>query len=376
MGGCLFVYLIHIIATLILWKYIKTDKDVKNKKNEIVLGKTFWIYFIFVCLFLLPYIFETIRRAEIFGDSAFFWFVKGWIFYNVQDIYGFLYLFEPSYPLLIPLIYNFFIQMNCGLGIAGYTALLFFGAILLTLIEGWIKTGKYSIILGIPICVFLPIFFRHHISESYADIPLSFVYYIALLTVADTLFKKRSSYAPMILLAAIPMIKSNGEYLILLCFIVSLIFIFLEKIDKPVSVLFKLFGLPIGLIVADKIIMRLFNIDTFITKVPFNVLKSEIIYTTNPLLSYWNKLLPSIKYFYELTTSTPSFSILLTPLVVLFVYFIFKPKKEGFLLFNIISVILSTVCIIYVMIEDAWRKWWFDFGYWYNDREKLDQNLG
>ena len=122
--------------------------------------------------------------------------------------------------------------------------------------------------------------------------------------------------------------------------------------------------------------MRLFNIDTFITKVPFNVLKSEIIYTTNPLLSYWNKLLPSIKYFYELTTSTPSFSILLTPLVVLFVYFIFKPKKEGFLLFNIISVILSTVCIIYVMIEDAWRKWWFDFGYWYNDREKLDQNLG
>jgi len=359
------VYLIHISITFVLWNSIKNHDKANKMEFFVIKGKTFWLFICLISIVLILYLFQTIRKTEIIGDSCFFWFVKGWTFYNTHDIYIFQFLHGNSYPLLIPLIYNFFIQMNCGLGIASYSGLLFLGAILLTLTEGWTKTGKYSVVLGIPICVFLPILFREHIYESYADIPLSFVYYMSLLTISDTLFERRSSYPAMILLCVIPMIKSNGQYLFLLCFFISVVFMFVRdtKINKHIPMLSRLFGLSFGLIIVNKAIMMLLNVESWITKIPLEVLKNEIIHTTNPFLSYWNKLIPSIKYFFELTTSVPSFSIFLMPLIALSIFSLLK-TRERFLLFNVFSVIFFTVCVIYVMIENAWRKWWYDTGYW------------
>ena len=148
--GWMCVYLLHVLITLIMGKHIRCYENTKNKRGELEFGRTFWAFIIFVGIFLACYFFQVIRGTVIYGDSAFMWFASGWTLSNVQDIYCWRYLHVPHNPLLIPLVYSFFLQLNCTLGIAGYAPLLLIGAILMTLEKGWAKAGKLSIVMGLP----------------------------------------------------------------------------------------------------------------------------------------------------------------------------------------------------------------------------------
>ena len=121
--------------------------------------------------------------------------------------------------------------LDCGLGIAGYQALLIIAAILLTLLKGYSISKNSSILTGIPLSISLLVLFNSPIRfnplyRSYVDITLGIVYYVALLAIIDTLFHKKSFYPAIILLTTIPLLKYNGLYLIISMALISCFFIF------------------------------------------------------------------------------------------------------------------------------------------------------
>jgi len=358
--GWVIVYLAHILFSLFIWK-----QTMRRELKSPVQGKAscfYFIYFSFVCLVLMLYFWQTIRQTAIIGDSGFFWFVKGSTFYNTQDIYSFPYLHGPSYPLLIPLIYNFFLQMDCGFGVAGYTGMLLIATILITLQAGWDKAGKLSVIVGLPWVLFLPLFFNTQILMSYADIPLALVYYLALLMFAETLFAEKPSYGAIVLSAALPLIKANGVYLLLPLIMISLYC--KHGKDKKLNIpeITVLFGIPLMVLVFNSVILIMAGVKTRIIEMFIPVMIQEVMLTPNPFLAYWQKLVPSVRHFIGIAGSNPHWYIILLPLVALLMFTRFSTPYR-YILVNVVLTLVITVGVVYTFVPTADRQWWFTWGY-------------
>lgn len=352
--GWVTVYLLHISITVILGKHIRCHETTKNKREKFVFGRTFWVFIIFVGIFLTCYFFQVIRGTVVYGDSGFSWFVSGWTLSNTQDIYCWKYLHYTHSPLLVPLIYSFFLQLNCGLGIAGYTPLLLIGAILMTLEMGWAKAGKLSIIMGFSASMFLPILFHRWMLTSYADIPLSIVYYIALMCLVDTLFYKKPFYPAMLLFSAVIMIRDNGLYLLAGTILVSVIFI-LQKPAKTKSVVTEvasIFGLPLLFLVSIKIMLYTSFVGDRITDMVLPEIFNNIVQASNPIIAFWQKLHTSISNFIQWSIKAPRYTFFLFPFYCLLIFR--KLSNENrFLLLNVLMPVLITVCVVYTLVPQT-----------------------
>lgn len=360
LSGWSIVYLVHILFSLFIWKHAR-QRELKSQ----VQGKSFCFYFLyfgFVCLLLMFYFWQTIRQTAIIGDSGFYWFAKGWTFFNTQDIYSFPYLHAPSYPLLIPLIYNFFLQMDCGLGIAAYTAMLLIATILITLQAGWDKAGRLSAIIGLPYALFLPLLFNPRILDSYADIPLAVVYYLALLMLAETLLAEKPSYGAIVLLAAMPLIKDNGSYLLLPVIVISLFYKYGKDKKWNIRESAALFGIPLMVLVSNGVTLIMAGVKTRIVEMFIPVMMQEVMHTSNPFLAYWQKLVPSARYFIGIAGSNPHWYIILLPLIALLMFARFSTRYR-YILVNVVVTLVITVGFVYVFVPSADRQWWFKFGY-------------
>jgi hypothetical protein len=358
LNGWLIVYLVHILFSLFIWKQAK-QRELKSQVQEKV---SYFLYFGFVCLLLMFYFWQTIRQTQIYGDSCFYWFAKGWTFYNTQDIHSFPYLHAPSYPLLIPLIYNFFLQMDCGLGIAAYTAMLLIATILITLQAGWDKAGKLSVIIGLPWALFLPLFFNPHILKSYADIPLALVYYLALLMIAETMFAAKPSYGAIVLSAAMPLIKDNGSYLLLPVIVISLYYRYGKDKKWNIHESAALFGIPLMVFVSNGVTMTMAGVKTRIAEIYIPVMMQEVMNTSNPFLAYWQKLVPSVRYFMGIASDNPHWYIILLPLIALLMFTRFSAPYR-YILVNVVVTLVITVGFVYVFLPSADRQSWFRTGY-------------
>jgi hypothetical protein len=358
LNGWLIVYLVHILFSLFIWKQAK-QRELKSQVQGKVL---YFLYFGFVCLLLMFYFWQTIRQTAIIGDSGFYWFAKGWTFYNTQDIYSFPYLHAPGYPLLIPLIYNFFLQMDCGLGIAAYTGMLLIATILITLQARWDKAGRLSVIVGLPLALFLPLFFNARAYTSYADIPLALVYYLALLMLAETLFAEKPSYGAIVLSAALPLLKDNGVYLLLPLIVISLYYKYGHDKKLNIHEITALLGIPVMIMVFNGIILKMAGVKPRLAEMFIPVMIQEVMLTPNPFLAYWQKLAPSAKYCIAIVSGDPHWYIILLPLVSLLMFTRFSAPYR-YILVNVVSTLVITVGAVYVFVPSATQQWWFTWGY-------------
>ncbi|MEI8218404.1 MAG: hypothetical protein WCG51_05090, partial [Elusimicrobiota bacterium] len=120
-GGWIISYVVNIGVTLLLLN--GANKDIKPT-DYIKQNKVFWAYMGIAVIVLLAFLFQAVRETEIVGDSRQVWFLKGWTIANTKDLYSFRFLFAPTYPLFIPVVYSFFIQFDCVLGVGAYAPLL------------------------------------------------------------------------------------------------------------------------------------------------------------------------------------------------------------------------------------------------------------
>jgi hypothetical protein len=353
--GWMSVYLLHVSITVILSKYIRCYGSTKNKRGKLVFGRPFWVFIIFVGIFLACYFFQVIRGTVVYGDSATYWFLKGWALSNVQDIFCWKFLPYKHEPLLVSLIYSFFLQLNCGLGIAGYTPLLLIGAILMTLEMGWAKAGKLSLIMGFSGSMFLPILFHRWILTSHADIPLSIVYYIALMCLIDTLFYSKSFYPAMVLFLAVVMIRCNGLYLLTGTIFVSVIFILQKpaKMKKGATLAAAVFALPLLFLVGLKMMLYTNSMGDRITGMVFPAI-CDILQASNPLTAFLQKLHASVSNFIQWSIKAPRNAFFLFPFYCLLIFRRLS-NENRFLLLNVVVFILVTVCIVYTLSSQSSR---------------------
>jgi len=350
-GGWIISYVVNIGVTALFMKRANTNI---NPTDYIKPNKVFWVYMGIAIVLLLAFLFQSVRETEIIGDSQQVWFFKGWTFANTNDLYSFRFLFAPTYPLLIPIVYSFFIQFDCVLGVGAYAPLLVISATLLTMINGWKKIGEMSILIGLPLCVFLPIHFTERMYWSYADVPLAICYYVSLLFLMEFLFSGKPVYPAVITLCALIFIKMNGNFMMIATMIVTFVYLITQYDSwrSRLILFFKIFALPLVAILFTNFVYQSNHVPG-LTNGSIHNLLNEISNSNNGAIYLFSKIKLILLHYYSIGTSEPSsyiyifvlmisclacflsksnriiiFTIMLNLFIVLFVYSVQLPIKD------------------------------------------------
>jgi hypothetical protein len=282
---------------------------------------------------------------------------------NVHDIYAFRFLHGPTYPLLIPLAYNFFLRANTGIGVAALTPTL-----LATSVLGLGLPSLRKARLGLPILalfvVSVPLLYRDELPLLYADVALAVFFALTLAVLSDILAGKKRNYEAAVLSLAVAATKLNGEYLIGITILSFSLFYLTSCRSMIVGVkqILCIFSPVIAYLGLQLILRHTYNLKTIFQVFAVPVIQQEILTSPDPFKVYGAKLAASIKYAFFLATQTDRKVFLIfflgMPLVIR------STSPIRFLYLTVGAVILFTIGIVYSLIPYDDRQWWFDTGYW------------
>lgn len=360
LAGWAIAYLANIVLTVILWKTVKPGAAVASFRQD----KVFWMYFSVVIVILLAFTFETMRKTVIMGDSSFYWFLRGWTFANAKDLYAFPYVWTSMHPLIIPLIYSIFLQTNCVLGVAGYTAVLMSVLILMILVIGWNKAGKLSVILGVPLSVYLPVFFNDHYYTSYADIPFAIMFCAALIFLADSMFEKKTSYPAIVLLSFVVMMRPNGTFMVFVTALIAAVYLYNKEsgLKSVLSVIIKIFALPFIMILIFNRILKYTYESSIVNKYFVSTILDEFINSPDGFVNLWNKTRLIIDFYFATASPTPYNYIYFAPLMFLLVFWRIS-RKEAFILSVTMLIIFIYVFPLSLAVTNNEMQTWFNFSF-------------
>ena len=360
LAGWVIAYLGNILLTIVLLKTIKQGAGEAGFKQD----KVFWIYIGIVCVVLLAFILQTMRSTGIASDSAYHWFLRGWVFADSKDIYAFRYVSITIYPLIVPLIYSFFLQTHCALGVAGYTAVLMSVFILIILVAGWKRAGKLSMIIGVPLSVYMPVFFNDHYYTSYADIPFAIVFCAALVCLSDSIFKKKTVYPAAVLLSALVLIRANGTMLVLVTALVTLLYTYhKESVFKNMFIeTFKLFVIPLMVIIMFNRILKCNNAPSEFNRTFMPTIMNEFVNTPDRFVYMWEKLKLIVSYYADTGRAVPYNYIYFSPLLFILVFWRLR-RSEAFMLLVVLCNMFIYVVPMCMAIAYAELPHWFSYGF-------------
>jgi len=331
-SGWIFVYSVHILITIFLYKLIK-----KRSKKEFNYSPLFFIIFLILSLISILYLFQCVRKTFLAWDSRLYYFFKGWVFYNTKTIKGLGYLVAPRRLIFLELIYNFFITFNSGIGVSclsGITLIIF---IFYIFTKSWKISPKYTVISIIPFSLALFVFFGKFIYWSYGDIFTSIVFALCTISLSDLLFcKEYDFYSIFIFFLSLSIIKHNGYYLIIITIINYLFWeiVINRNVKKSLKITFFLF-FPI-------LILTFIN-GVFLHSMTYNptLRKSPLWYR---LLLNWNHGVLSAPSPYKAFIDRLKNSIR---------YFLFLLKNKKYYIFFIFFV--SSTLLITKRVKNTWK---------------------
>ena len=316
-------------------------------------------------LVFLFYLFDTYKFTQIRGDSNFYWYAKGLTLSHERTFEVYRYLYGPTRPSLLPIVYAYFVTFKLTFLISTWHT--FFAAF--SAIYGIAARRKVYGSKGVAwrIAFFGTILFacgRNY--SSYADLPLAiglmiFSTKMWLLNQSNKILKYFDYFCLFSFFVMLSQIKENGSYISLIILILTL-YLFLTA-ERPRRDLLKgifvceLFGM-VGC-VALKIQQNFWGAESFVQGAAVATLH-EIFASPNPFFAYWLRLKTVLNFAPKTLVSSPEVWVVLA--LIPFWAFL-KNKALNALVVLIACCSFFGIFVVYPLVPFESIDWFLQTGF-------------